>query len=1045
MTLSLWAACRHAQPDVDLEQRDALVEALGPIRLLEGRLTGLRFAPLRRDGRRPAPRDDEAWRRAANEVEARLQDQRTPAALANLALVKLATEDPAKALEALEEAVALPRASAWIWSDLAAVRLAEAASVGNPHLLVTALEAADRAVQLDPRLSAALFNRAKIAERLSLRSLAKSDWQRYQRLDAGSGWATEARASLEALRPPSLEQAWAGDLPRLQKAVEAGDGEALAELAALYPVRTRESLEAEVFPAWTAAIADGDSRQATRWDAVARALSSRLYEVTGDRLDADAAAAIQGVPPSVARELAVSHRDFAEGVRLYDQGNYSPALRLFARALPAFERARSPFSLAARLKIAACEDQTGDWQRARAEALGLLAKAKSHTYRSLVGRIDWLIGLVDLEGGKADPAQTRFREALGVFQQIHDPGSEASIDSLLANCAAYLGTGDDAWPFRLRAQAIAADAGDPWAMTTVFSAAARALLREAKPAEAELFQAEAQPVAEASKDIQRIAEAHWGRATIYRRANDLALARTFIAEAGRDCDRISDPRAARPTRAGVDAEAGQIWLDADPWQAVRLFTEALELYEGYAYSRTEIFLGRALAHRKLGEDADAERDLLDAVDEYERQRAGIQPGPLRATYFETARQVFEELIALEVERGDARAAFDHAERSKARVLLDSLASRRLAPPGPLTAADVPRGLPSGMALVEYAVLKDRVVSWVWSPKLAFHSVPWDRTELQAEVAGLARSIAVPSGDSVADLAKFEQLSGYLYGRLIGPLLVDVPAGATLVLVPDDELREVPFAALLDRPRRRFLVERNPLIVAPSATIFLAPSARRPSHRRSRDRWRSLAVGGAAIDAGRFPEHGLLPQTKKEAEEIAAAHPGALLVERDATVPRFLAALDRFEFVHFAGHAGVSPTAGRPALLFTPSPGRYEAGALDAEAIAALRLSRPRLAVLAACGAAGGGGLSLEGGDNLVRSFFEAGVPAVLGNLWSLGDAEAKVFLEAFYGNFWQGRSAATALQRAQIAMIHHRHVRFHRPAVWGGFRLLGTTGGQGLP
>jgi len=1046
---SVFAACKHAPRDVDAEERAALIEALGPVRLGEGRLAGLPFAPLRHGGPWPRPRDEEAWASVVSEVEARPANEASPATLANQALVKLASQEPDQAIPLLRKAVASRQAGARVWSDLAAVELAQAGLAKDPHRLVLALEAADRALQLDSRLPEALFNRAKIAERLSLRSLAREDWRRYLDLDANSGWAQEARASHASLRSPSVVEEWTKARPLLEQAVAAGDEATLSTLARKFPHGTRGYLEGTVFRNWAKAIEKGDVAQAAHWVRTAHVLASRLLEATGDRLDAEAVSAIEGVPPALALDLARAHREYADGAHFYDSINYTLARPHFDAALGGFDRARSPFSLAARSQLAACDYQTGLWKQGMAAASEIRPAARSHAYGSLVGHSDWLIGVALLEAGHANLARPPLQEALEAFKKIHDRGSEAWIDSLLANCLTVLHANDESWRARLNALTTATRAGDPWALTTVFSAAARAVLKEKRTTEAILFQNEILNLAESSGDLQRIAEAHWGQAKIYHSAGDAAKAQELIAKAEAEASRIPDQPAAFSTLAGIATTAGEIWLRTDPQRAQESLTRALVLYRDNAYSRTDILFDRARARHALGKNRAAERDLADAVGELERQRDNIQPGQLRVTYFETARQVFEELIALELQLGRKGRAFDYAERAKARALLDSLAARHLAPAQPLVTTEVDRGLPSGTALIEYTVLSDRIVVWLRgagrAERSVAHTIDWKRTDLEAAVGRLTRSIAVPSGDPAADTADFERLSSLFFTRLIAPFLDRVPPGATLVVVPDGALREVPFAALLDTRDSRFLIERNPLIVAPSATSFLAQPARRPGESRTRDRWQTLAVGGARIDFVLYPEHGLLPRTEQEARDVAEAHPGALLVEGNATVPNFLAALDRFELIHFAGHAGISPQPpSRPALLFAPAPG-YRTGALDIDAIAARRLTRPRLAVLAACGAAGGSGLSLEGGADLARSFFEAGVPAVVGNLWSLDDKDASVFLEAFYRSFWKGQSATSALRAAQLEMIHHPDASFQRPAVWGGFRLLGTAAGQNLP
>lgn len=1037
--LSLWA-CRQERPRGDAELRQALVEAFGPLRPVEGRLAGVPYAPLRPGGRWPKPQDDEDWKQAVKEVAARAEEHPSPDALANQALVEMAFGELKKAAQYLEKAVDSKRAGARVWSDLSALRLALAEN--DPQLLVAASVAADKAVALDGNLPEARFNRATIAGRLGLRSLGKGDWGLYLKLDPSSGWAQEARRSLDALNKPTVAERWEKTRPAFERAVAAGDEAAVSSVVAEFPDRTRDYLEVELLSAWARAVEAGDAPQAVRWVRAARPLASRLLEATGDRFDSDGVAAIEGISSALARELAHAHLEYAEGAGLYRQGNYTAAQPHFAAAVPGFDRARSPFLLAARTKLAACDYQTREWRKGLDAAGKILRIAQAHGYSSLIGYNDWLIGVVRLESGETDPAGEPLEDARRAFHRIRDAGSEASIRSLLANRLGHLGKDAEAWGVRRGALAQAATAGDSWPMTAVFGAAARVLSKENLTVEAIHFQREVLSASRRSHDVQRVAEADWGLAAIYRGGKDMASARSLIGQAESEGRSLPDPRAAQLTLAGIAAEAGRIWLDADPRRAAEFFNRALDLYGDNAYSRADVLLGRARAYRELRKDREAESDLVQALAEYEAQRGRVQP-TLRASYFETARDVLGELIALE-HPSNPDAAFDYAERAKARLLLDSLAARHLAPAKPLATAEVERSLKRGTVLVEYAVLPDQVVVWTRGAGRASQSITWVKADLEKAVANLSQAAAAPSGDPAADAERFESLSGDLFDRLLAPVLGRIPQGDTLVVVPDGVLRDVPFAALRDRQSRKFLVERNPLVVAPSATLFLA-TGRRPGSPVPRERWRNLAVGDAAIDSGLYPEHGPLPHTGEEAHEVASIHPGSLLlVQRDATVPRFLAELDRFELIHFAGHALVAPPA-RAALLLAPAAASYQTGALFADTIAAQHLTRPRLAVLAACSAAGGSRPDLEGGADLARSFFEAGVPAVVGNLWTLSDEEAKVFLDAFYGSFWRGRSAPEALREAQLAMIRSSDAHVNRPAVWGGFRLLGTAAGQSLP
>jgi tetratricopeptide (TPR) repeat protein len=63
-----------------------------------------------------------------------------------------------------------------------------------------AVEHLSNAVEIDPRLTEAWFNRALCYERMNLFLQAESDWKQYLTLDGDSAWAEEAREHLNGLR-----------------------------------------------------------------------------------------------------------------------------------------------------------------------------------------------------------------------------------------------------------------------------------------------------------------------------------------------------------------------------------------------------------------------------------------------------------------------------------------------------------------------------------------------------------------------------------------------------------------------------------------------------------------------------------------------------------------------------------------------------------------------------------------------------------------------------------------------------------------------------
>jgi CHAT domain-containing protein len=182
----------------------------------------------------------------------------------------------------------------------------------------------------------------------------------------------------------------------------------------------------------------------------------------------------------------------------------------------------------------------------------------------------------------------------------------------------------------------------------------------------------------------------------------------------------------------------------------------------------------------------------------------------------------------------------------------------------------------------------------------------------------------------------------------------------------------------------------------------------------------------------------LGRARREAEIAGTLYePDAVvLVDRDATVPAFLRLARDRSIVHVAGHAVVNrrPPFGT-LLLMAPSDSHN--GFLYAdELLRELELDRARLVVLAACSSAGGYPVGPEGLAPLVRPIVAAGVPAVVGSLWTIDDAWSQKVLLEFHRHYRNGFDAARALQLAQIHYL--RNGSDAMPVLaWAPFQIIG--------
>ena len=291
----------------------------------------------------------------------------------------------------------------------------------------------------------------------------------------------------------------------------------------------------------------------------------------------------------------------------------------------------------------------------------------------------------------------------------------------------------------------------------------------------------------------------------------------------------------------------------------------------------------------------------------------------------------------------------------------------------------------------------------------------------------------------------------LYRELLADALGSLPPEIRrLVIIPDDILHQLPFAALRTSANAEPLIARYEISVVPSATLWL--------HWREQGREAAPAPLLALADPllpgdgnGAVPQAavardravafrdafrlGSLPFARREGRSAVRQLGGeSLLRMGDEASEGFLksADLQRFGILHFATHAVLDDqNPERSGVLLTPAPAS-EDGLLQIREIVPLSLGG-RVVVAASCRSASGALLRGEGVMGLARAFFQAGAPTVVANLWPLRDDDGAALFERFYHHLAQGESVAAALRAAQLDRIADGAPGY----AWAGLLVLG--------
>ena len=480
-------------------------------------------------------------------------------------------------------------------------------------------------------------------------------------------------------------------------------------------------------------------------------------------------------------------------------------------------------------------------------------------------------------------------------------------------------------------------------------------------------------------------------------------------------------------------------------------SDALALEHYRAAHELALELGRneivALIHYRIGH-AEQRMNQLDAaqasyaaaIEAIEATRTPIQDEGLLIALMGRWQQVYEAAVQLCLVRGDGVAAFEYAERARARAFADLLARRGaaavVAGVTPATTAALQRALPPGTLLLTYFAtglrgpesdLLDAIPpeaaglrACLATPSLLLllavrrdglraHTCPFDPNALQA------------SSPYLTDGQRFlhPAILRRIYDALIAPVADLIAEASQVVIVPHGPLHQLPFAALLDAAGHPLLEAAPDLILAPSATVLLRTLA--PPRPAPQQPCLALGYDGAA---GRRLRH-----TEAEAAAVARLCEGSFWRGAHGMAARLKAEAGGYRWLHLACHGEFDMDDPLRSWLEIGPGERLSA----AEVIAEFAL-RAELVTLSACRS--GVSQVLRGDEpmGLVRAFLSAGARSVLVTLWPVEDTAARLLMERFYRSLREGvlDDPAAALHVAQrylhdLTMAEVREIR----AGWG--------------
>lgn len=962
---------------------------------------------------------------------------------------------------------------AMLLADLGALYYERSLKEGSEghDLLEKAVEHTSKAIETDPRIPEAWFNRALCYERMNLFLQAESDWKQYLTLDGVSAWAEEAREHLDKLRERStrLENLEQTVQTEFRTAETAGDEARMRELVSRYFVPVRNLAMDQLFDKYLAVAIAGEKGQADQDLRSLKRIGRLIGEIKGDRLVADAVDFAARGDLRVKRDVRTIQGTLQQAAQEHARGNTSAASELNAKARNLAKRIGDhPHAEMAALGLVRYNNQKGGSTELDALRNKLVSESKRRNHLQI--HAGALLALANSEGAEQRLSLNleHSRRVVEIARELGDAETEISGARFVGHAYDRLGDHDAAVKWLSDAISLQRDSWIKPILTAVaYKEMSDILFRDGKYSIALPYQHEAARMCEQSGNPVLLAFMTQRLGLTYGMLGRQGEAARYLKEAVVRAEAIPDQMARLQLQIEMYAKSGDFYLQQKRYnEAIATYRQALEGIGGAdkRFYLSSIRQGLAAAYVANGQDAEAEEQLKESIRLAEETRAQISDAQSRCSFLASHQKVYRAMVRFQfLNKNDSAQAYNYAEIAKGRDLLDALTGARhvtvnddqvrLTLSGsatPLTLEQTRRALPANVQLAQYVVGEDRLMIWlVTRDRVITASSNIGADDLRNKVTAYLEALR-----SRAPLEKLNHQASDLYQSLIAPIGQSLDRNLTLCIAPDGVLQDLPFAALVSPESKRYLVEDFTIVVNPSASVF-ARAIDISLHKQRSESEPFLGIDNPRFDQERFPKLQALPSSEEELERIQSLYPHRLILSRrQATESALVNQIGEYEIVHLATHALSNKQSSMLSTIVLAEESHIGAeaaaqrrnadgitfdGALQAQEVYNLKPERTRLVVLSSCRTGLGDERRNEALGGLAQAFLVAGVPAVVASLWDIDDDSAAGLMEKFHiAHRVKKLTFGQALRQAQLSFLQTSSIKKRHPFFWATFIVTGN-------
>jgi CHAT domain-containing protein len=1049
----------------------ALNNAFREQRPTEARITGLAYAVsnVTRGGRAENRTDiadyrhlDEAGSlllKAAREKE----DAETLHALGKLYLAKREFD---KAIDQFEKALTYSPNDPQTHSDLGAALVEQIKNSGDkmrdgPEAVDKAFSHINKALELDDDLLEALFNRALLYQVQNLNVPAREAWKKYLEKDSSSKWADEANSYLKELQLRSSNsggERYEGLYRDFLHARSNGDDDKAWRLYNDSYDRYGNYITGKLIDEFLAFSTEDKQQEAEDRLQTVEYIARLSRQKSKDLFLTDLASAYRQANKE-RRDMIVKARRLRQSAYdLSSKTKYQDAIEPYREAKTLFTRAQVPPEVfTVEYWIAEAQMKQSIHNKSLPALLSIAGSCERKGYRWLRALTFNRIAAVLGDQFSYSKALQYCHEAASEFLSIGDKSgylraliNEASFYRYIGKYRDAINLCQNSW---LLANQVAA-ADDSWTVN-LYAIARWSYYRLGFYSAALEFQKELLRIVEKLDARGAISRYSVVAGQIYSRLKDYDAAISSIERGlniGRQLEGSSD---GQDMINYARLYLGQVYREAGRFaEAMKVLEQAAEFYRMSGWERQSYLVAKEilLVQIAMGDIASASRQLGLILGFLEEHRKKILQQSNRNNFFDMEQPVYDIAISFAYETLDQpEQAFNYSELSRARSLLDSATLtheivNELEIPEevlsgstrPMTLAEIQQRVPVETQILQYAVLKDRIVAWVVTrERVESRTIALTAEQLSTRVRAYVDRVSKPAAEVDQDLRK---MSADLYENLISPVESFLDKNRKLCIVPDKILNVLPYSSLISPRTERYLIEDYSLLFVPSSTLFIRSTENAEGKGEKRAE-RLLSVGNPAFDQSVFklPD---LSSARDEAQAIIAIYGGGIsLVGKDAKKESLLKEIERSDVVHLATHYVTderSPMLSRLILAKSSNSNDEADSTLALHEVYRLKLSKARLVVLSACQTTAEQYYNGEGAVGLSHAFESVGVPLVVSSLWQANsDTTAKLMVRFHSLRKMPRASTIDALREAQIDMLRSFDKRLQHPYYWAAFILGG--------